>query len=355
MNSLNSFIFGILLLAATPIIAQDKLASSTPEVISEESSPVSFFEYIIRDSISKVTVTADFNALRLNRYIEEYYPGQLVLKKGDTLLQELPVSFRARGNSRKKLCFYPSLKIKLSKKALKKQGFNKDNKYKLVCQCRSGKVHQQSLLREFLAYKIFNLISPYSYRAHLLEVDYIQVSKSRKKRHFAFILESKKSLEERLDGEIVDRDGIVLDKISREESIRMSLFQYLIANTDWEIPALHNIKLLLENDGNLVPIPYDYDYSGLADSPYATPNADYPIKKHTDRYFISDNYTEAEIDKQLVYFLEQEEAIKSMIREADFLRRSSKRFVKRYINEFYRIIENERRRRWALITIPNRN
>jgi len=353
MNSFKSCFLLILLFSATTFVAQDRLAPSPIGTIAEE--PLSFFEYIIRDSISKMTMMADFSTLRKNKYVEEYYDGHLSFLNGDSLLQSFSASFRSRGNSRKKLCFHPSLKIKLPKKKLKKYGLNKDNKYKLVCQCSYGKVHQQSLLREYLAYKIFNLISPYSFRVHLLEIDYIELPKARKTKRVGFLLESKKSLEKRLDGIILEREEIELDKISRTESIRMSLFQYMIANTDWNIPALHNVKLLLSQDKDLVPIPYDYDYSGIADTPYATANPDYPIKKHTDRYFLSNEYTEEEINEQLVYFLEQKEEVIALINQSDFLSRSSRRFVNRFINEFYKTIENEKKRRRKLVKIKTKS
>jgi len=300
MESFKSTFFWILLFLPSALVAQDSLPATAPEKAKEE--PLSFFQYIVRDSISKMTMMADFNTLRKNKYKEEYYKGQLSFLDGNNLLQSFSVSFRSRGNSRKKLCYYPSLKLKLSKKELKKQGLNKDNKYKMVCQCSYGKTHQQTLLREFLAYKIFNLISPYSFQVHLIQIDYIGIPRSRKSKRFGFLLESKKSLEKRLNGIVVERDDVVLNRISRIESIRMSIFQYMIANTDWNIPALHNIKLLLDKNEDLIPIPYDYDYSGLVNTPYATSNPDYPIKSHIDRYFLSDNYTAEEINEQLSLF-----------------------------------------------------
>ncbi|MFT6707750.1 MAG: hypothetical protein ACJATF_002596, partial [Flavobacteriales bacterium] len=168
-------------------------------------------------------------------------------------------------------------------------------------------------------------------------------------KRFGFLLESKTTLEKRLNGTIVEREEVVLDRISRRESIRMSLFQYMIANTDWNIPALHNVKLLLDKNENLIPIPYDYDYAGLTNTPYATANPDYPIKSHTDRYFLSNNYTAAEINEQLIYFHQQKESIAKLMEQFSFLSKRSKRFVTRFINRFYKTIEDEKKVRQQLI------
>lgn len=331
----------ICFLCATTVAAQHKNATPAPEKLTEES--ISFFDYIQADSISKITMVADFTSIRKNKYKEEYYDGELKYMDEEDNLQILPVSFRTRGNSRKKLCYHPSLKLKIKKKELESRGLNKDNKYKMVCQCNSGKAHQQSLLREFLAYKIYNLISPNSYQVYLLEINYEEKRNGRKNKRFGFLLESKKSIEKRLNGKIIEREEMHSGQISRTESLRMSLFQYMIANTDWNVPALHNVKLLLDKNNKLIPIPYDYDYSGLAKAPYAIPNPDYPIKSLTERYFLSENYTRSEINEQLIYFHQQKKAIHAMVDEFGLLSRWSKRFANRFINDFYKTIENPKK------------
>lgn len=334
-------LLGIYFFLCTSAGAQNAVAQVLSEK-TEEVSP-SFFDYLVADSIMEITMIADFFTIRKNKYQEEYYSGHLNFIDSNNTVQSFPVSFRTRGKSRKKVCFHPALKLKFPKKELQSKDLSDDNKYKLVCQCNSGKLHRQSLFREYLAYKIYNLISPYSFEVHLLNINYIETGTMRKEQRYAFLLESEKSVEKRLNGIVIDRDLFALDQISRTESIRMSLFQYMIANTDWNVPALHNVKLLLDKNKQLIPIPYDYDYSGLAKTPYASPNPDYPIKTVTDRYFLSADYTESEINEQLVYFHQQKKAVKALITNFEFLNKRSRRFVDRFINRFYKTIEDPRR------------
>ncbi|MFK7810692.1 MAG: hypothetical protein AB8F74_22985 [Saprospiraceae bacterium] len=321
-------------------------AQSKAVAISQEKNkdrPLSFFDYMIADSISEIRLTADFSTLRRNRYKEDYYTGQLQFLDNDDSIQNYEVALRTRGKSRKKVCYYPALKLKLSKKELKQNGLSNDNKYKMVCQCKAGKSHQQSLLREYIAYKIYNLISPNSFRVHLLKLNYKDTSTRKEEKRYAFFLESAKGLEERLDGKIIDREKLELSKISRKESIQLSIFQYMIANTDWNIIALHNVKLLLDQNNSIIPIPYDYDYSGLADTPYATPNPDYQMESVRDRYFLSDGYTKTEINKALVNFHEQKEEVEELVSSFNLLSKKSKRHTLRFLKDFYKTIEKPKR------------
>ena len=52
----------------------------------------------------------------------------------------------------------------------------------------------------------------------------------------------------------------------------MMLFEYMIGNTDWSTYALHNMELVRKEDGDHLPIPYDFDFSGLVNTIYANPD-----------------------------------------------------------------------------------
>ncbi|MEO5972822.1 MAG: hypothetical protein ABIP91_05620, partial [Sphingomicrobium sp.] len=76
-------------------------------------------------------------------------------------------------------------------------------------------------------------------------------------------------------------DRVPSASLSPPHAARSALFQYMIGNLDWSMragpagePCCHNSKLAGASrspTGMLVPIPYDFDFSGLVDAPYAEP------------------------------------------------------------------------------------
>ena len=53
---------------------------------------------------------------------------------------------------------------------------------------------------------------------------------------------------------------------------RLAVFQYMTSNTDWALTKLHNVKLLFVNNNmSFYPVPYDFDWSGFVNAPYAAP------------------------------------------------------------------------------------
>ncbi len=328
---------GCLLQAAFAQTAETQQAAPKPEAAKAEES---LFDHFVTNQIEAITLTSDFKTIRKNRFKEDYYPGKLHFTGKDGATRHLPVSVRTRGSSRKRVCKHPSLKLKIEKKELKAAGFKTDNKYKIVCQCRSDKSSLQLLLKEYLAYKLYNLLSDYSYQVYLLQIHYLQSDSDKPESRYAILLESKKGIEARLSGEIIDRDELKLDNISRKASIRLHLFQYMIGNTDWGISFMHNVKLLLQDDGQLIPIPYDFDYAGLVNAAYAAPNPDYPIDKTTERYFQKEGCTAEEINEQLATFKARRTAILTSAEQVPLLNGSSRQFLRKFLHSFFKTIDD---------------
>jgi hypothetical protein len=70
----------------------------------------------------------------------------------------------------------------------------------------------------------------------------------------------------------------------------MSVFHYLIGNTDWSLVAApdenccHNVDLV-DKDDAIFPVPYDFDRSGLVNASYAKPAEGARIRKVTMRLY----------------------------------------------------------------------
>ncbi|MDV7389754.1 hypothetical protein RZS08_00310, partial [Arthrospira platensis SPKY1] len=103
----------------------------------------------------------------------------------------------------------------------------------------------------------------------------------------------------------------------------------------------HNIKLVLP-EGREVPlaIPYDFDYSGLVNAPYAVPYASLPISSVRERYFQWRGKDLAELEPAIQRFREQKEAILSTCRNLAGLQPQVRDDLIEYLESFYRALDN---------------
>ena len=84
-------------------------------------------------------------------------------------LRSLPVRVRARGNFRRKNCYFSPVKIKLKKEHTKKTLFKGNKELKLVLPCLKEKNTNDNVIKELLAYKLYEVVSPYHFKTRLLD------------------------------------------------------------------------------------------------------------------------------------------------------------------------------------------
>ena len=208
---------------------------------------------------------------------------------------ELPLDVRVRGKSRVIVCEFPPLRLRLQPETAGQTVFRGQGKLKLVTHCKSNSDKSESnLLEEYTAYRIFNLISDIGYRVRLLRVRYVDTEdrlKGLDRSYFAFLIESDSELAARTGAEIASIDGVPYSRLSDEQTALLYVFQYLIGNFDWSFvladdaeSCCHNVGLI-ERNGELFPVPYDFDRSGLVNARYAKPPPELGIRRSTQRVY----------------------------------------------------------------------
>jgi hypothetical protein len=195
--------------------------------------------------------------------------------------RELKVDVRLRGKSRLEQCAFPPLLLDFERGATGQTAFEGQEKLKLVTHCSRGDTGEKNLLEEYTAYRIFNLLSDFSYRVRLLRVSYTDTDDrmSRDARgRYAFVIESTAQLAERLGAVPLELAAVSKRKLDADQAARVYVFQYLVGNTDWSLvhpwdsdECCHNGKLL-GRDENIFYVPYDFDQSGIVNASYAKPH-----------------------------------------------------------------------------------
>ena len=245
------------------------------QVISGQSLPVNRQLFFLDDGVIEVTLTTDIKKLRNDKKELAWLPANIIMQFTDSSVISEQIRIRPRGIYRKNYCDLAALMLNFKSNSSPKLSPLKT--LKLVGGCHSGSNDEALLLKEYLVYKIYNFISVMSFRVRLMHVTY-KDSKQKAKSYsqYAFLIEDMKDLAERNNCvEIKIKNGFNTEATDRQQINLVSIFQYMIGNTDWSVPVKHNIKLMVPKNDTLArpyPIPYDFDYAGLVNAPYAVPD-----------------------------------------------------------------------------------
>lgn len=222
-------------------------------------------------------------------------PGLLRYTDADAAEVVLDVALMTRGNSRLEQCSYPPLKLDLKQKQVASTIFAGQNKLKLVTQCRKSAVYLRYLNHEYITYRIYSLLTEYSFRVRMLEVTFRDSTGQRQDEvHPSFLIESHGETAARLDMTPIDAKTVDTSQLDPELLSIFTLFQYMIGNTDWSVlkgpgteACCHNGKVIAPpgSDTGWVVLPYDFDQSGLIDAKYALPSESLPIKSVRHRLY----------------------------------------------------------------------
>ncbi len=272
------------------------------------------------------------------------------MKVGDTTL---PVMARVRGRSRTVHCTFPPLWLRFGEGVANGTPFAHQTALPLVTHCRNDEDHfENNVLDEYLAYRIFHLISEAGYRVRLLRISYLdsdQRLRGLDRPYYAFALEPDDELAARLGGTIAELEGVRYGRLDPSQTAKLSVFQYLIANTDWSFVrnpdddgCCHNIDLV--DTGNaLLPIPRDFDLSGLVDAAYARPAEGTRIRRVTTRVYRG--YCRSSIDdiaRALDAIVAQREAIMAVAIATPALGDKDRASRAEYIDRFFEAAVDDR-------------
>jgi len=288
----------------------------------------------------EVTLVGDFKTINKDHNPEskQRYPG--TLKVG---AEELPVRFGARGHVRRmaRTCDYVPLKVEFDKPA-PTSVFARQEGLKLVVQCAGGGDYEQFIYREYLAYRIYNTLLPHqAFRARLAKVSYIdRVSGKPSGTRVGMFLEDEGDVAKRMEGRVVELQRLLFENLDSDALMPMMIFEYMIGNTDFSIYALHNVRIVQRPDKSLHPVPYDFDFSGLVNAPYALPARGLLLKSVTDRYYRGPCKRQEQVDPYIANFVAKRDQIRALPESIPGIDRRTRDEPKSYIDSFYSSIRS---------------
>jgi hypothetical protein len=253
------------------------------QATNAQSLKTSIFQHLTPQEGAKMTLTLDMTTLAAMRQSNDYFPAALTDHTGKIY----KVEARVRGRFRRKTCEIPPLKLKFSKKEIRNLGFDTLNEVKLVLPCFDNPESDQWIVREYLTYRMFEQLSPISVRARLIRLTLEDTHVNRKNQVLAILVEHPEETEKRLGGEILDAFGLPTDSLVTNQAALVSMFEYMIGNTDWDISMQRNVLLLRNHSGRVFVIPYDFDFAGSVSASYASPSTESGLSSIRERYLMA--------------------------------------------------------------------
>lgn len=302
------------------------------------------------------TLIANFGAIGKDRdsTSKVRYPGTLVVKDSAGAERRIPVALRTRGHFRLKrsTCRFVNLLVLFPGKKGDTDGtpFEGQKSLKLGGHCQDDERYEQLLRREYLAYRIFNTVSPRSFRARLATGTYLDsVSGKSLGTRTAMFIENEDDMAARQGGRIREFRRAIFADMDGETLDQLSIFQFLIGNTDFSIYALHNVRLAVTQSGRVLPIPYDFDFSGLVSAPYASPPPQLSIRSVRDRLYRGPCRPWADVAPSVGRFTAKQGEILALVEQVPGLVPNEARDVKEFLQGFFAVAGNAREAQDAFV------
>lgn len=300
-----------------------------------------------------LTLTMNVGAVRRDKGADAPWRwGSLSYAAPDGSQKELPIQVKTRGIWRLKNCQFPPLRLNFSKGSKKDTPFEGLDKPKLVNFCKDTDAHDRFILQEYQLYRVYRLISPYGHFARLVKVTYLDSAKRNQHAiRYGIMLEEPEGIAERTHGKIVKQKGAGPGDIDGYQHALVGLFEYMIGNTDWSISGLHNIELLMLPNGDLITIPFDFDYAGVVNTYYAVPDPMLAITTVRERLYRGYCSTEKDMARAVAQFKAMRPAITALYRDSigTLLPSGTINETLRYFDDFFETINDSRRFRRQIV------
>jgi hypothetical protein len=304
------------------------------------------------------TLTADFKAIDKDRdpNSTKRYAGVLTLSAEGAAPIDIRLGTRGNARLNVRTCDFPPLRVDFPKQdgksAVKGTVFAGQETLKLVTHCWASSTFDQYLLREYLVYRIFNVMTPRSFRARQAVVTYVDSTNGKRiEARPGIFIEEDGDLARRMGGRVVDLLRSQARDLDPDAATTMAILQYMVGNTDYSIYALHNMKLVQTPALGrlLIPVPYDFDMTGLVNPYYAGVDKRLAIATVRDRLYRGPCRTMEDLEPLLAVFRARQPDVLALVDALPGLRGGDRRDVRTFLNEFYETLARPGRVKRAVI------
>jgi len=302
------------------------------------------------DDLLNVKIIAPMASIMFERDDVNDVPGtfQYLDTAGQSI--EFDIGLRLRGNFRlrRNVCEFAPLRINFKKSQVRETLFAHQDKLKLVTHCQDAIEYQNNVVREYLAYRIFNILTNESFRVRVLRITYVDTDKkNRETVSYGFFIESKDQLGQRIHATPVELKRVFVPDLQPAFANRTSLFHYFLGNTDYsQIYAetgdycCHNQVLFSNVDGLYFSIPYDFDMSDFVGAEHSSPSSQFAASRPRRSSYQGWCANNAQLPASVKSFDEKRGEIDELINTTELLSNTKRKSLLRFIDKFYKSVKS---------------
>lgn len=306
-----------------------------------KSSAQSLAPLFDSDELLQLELKFDISEYRRKKSDTDYLDATISYNENGRVITD-SIKLRSRGIFRRSYCELPPIMLNFKKRDSETGLFRNINKLKMVTECPQG--NKEYILREYLAYKLYNILTDQSFKVRLAKVKYINTARNGKSfEQYAFFIEPEELLAKRMHSEPL-KENMTQKMVRPDVMDRMAIFNYMIGNTDWSVPISHNIQLFDENvnikNNPVLIVPYDFDFAGLVNAYYAAPFTGLRITNVRQRLYLGICRDRSTYLSDLTEFTSKKDVLLEVVSAFPYLPEKSKKDMEIYLSSFFKQLEN---------------
>jgi hypothetical protein len=349
--------FALALLVATPLSAD--VSSQVPDSLRQLAESQALFA---SHEPIELIVEAPLGTIFRERGADpEEFPGRVIHVAADGTRDTLAdVEIRTRGITRlrRDVCEFPPIRLDFDREEVAGTIFDGQNRLKLSVHCQNGdEAYEQYVLKEYLAYRMHNVLTDLSFHVRLATVTYVDTAEpddtlTRR----AFLIEDDELMAARNGMVPLIVPNVSLASTDPAYLALTEIFEYLVGNPDWsaiargpaEEECCHNTTPIANAAGSVFAVPYDFDITGIVDARYANrvfnpAERGLGIRSVRQRIYRGICPSQAHLGTVFQMFNEERDALYALYREQEGLDPDVLEDTTEYLDEFFETINDPSR------------
>jgi hypothetical protein len=314
-------------------------AAQQDDVPSNEDILAEYEDLFSAEEPLHLTLKFDVKAFKKTRHQDVYHDAEMNHVLSDDSQVSNSVQVKAGGTFRRDFCALPPISLNIGHAGIAADSSQDLIRMNMVLPCKDAAQYEPYVLREYLAYKINNIITPLSYRVRLVRLTLINTGKDNEvTEDWAFLQEPDELMALRLNSELIKSDKLSIRTVNPEVINSLSMFQYMIGNADYSVTGQHNLRILaLKEYGptGYITVPYDFDYSGLVNADYAVPGEALGTTSVRERYYLGPCRSKQVHEETIQELAKFDDEIKDYIKDFEYLDDKEREDMIEYLDSYF--------------------
>jgi hypothetical protein len=325
------------------------LTAQYDDVPSFEDTMAVYEDLFWRTEPLNLTMKLNIKEFQKTKRKEKYHQAELTCHVDSNFQVTHRVRVRARGKFRRDYCTMPPYWLNIRHAGIEAEELRNTVKFKVVTRCKSSPKHEHLVLREYLTYKLYNLLTDYSFNTRLVKIKYIDTGRKMKESEdWGFLIEPNQMMADRNNCMIIDSERLSIRTVNTETMDLMAFFNYMIGHGDFSVTGQHNLKILAPKEYSgptgFLPVPYDFDYVGLVNAIYAVPGEagnNLGIQHVRERYYLGVCRDDAVYQKTIDFLASKKDEMIETIMTFEYLPEKEKLDMVDYLESYFASAERE--------------